>query len=416
MSIIVPDKLDSLIGSGGAVPTAIFDGANLDAFSRLRASNPSSLFSVQCQYNEAPLVMESGTTGTGVAPVHSINDRMVKLRATSGTGTSYIQSFQYVPYQPGKSHLICITGVLGAGVAGATVDVGYFDADNGIFLRQNGTSGLQIVRRTKTSGSVVEEVVSKVNWNINPSIQFDESKSFILIIDLQYLGMGRVRCGFDADGEVKYFHEFLNANAMAVPYMQTATLPVQMLLTATATALAKDCYFKCAAVSSEGGLAVFEDFSFSFATPDLSVTAGSGARTHLVSLRPKTTFNSITNRETLFIESIDMIVTGNNPVFWELCIGQAITGAAWANVNTASSAFEYGTGTISGSPTAVISSGYVAATAGSKSDVSKTLSVKYPVTLDRSGAVRINGTLSLVVTGLGGTSATRGVINYKEIR
>jgi hypothetical protein len=116
------------------------------------------------------------------------------------------------------------------------VDVGYFDSANGIILRQNGASGLQIVRRTSTSGLVVEEVVDQANWNLNTSTYFNEANSFIFIIDLQFLGMGRIRCGFDRDGIIEYFHEFLNANEMAVPYMQTATLPIQMLLTATATA------------------------------------------------------------------------------------------------------------------------------------------------------------------------------------
>jgi len=40
-----------------------------------------------------------------------------------------------------------------------------------------------------------------------------------------------------------------------------------------------------------------------------------------------------------------MIVTGNSPVYWELCIGATFSVApTWADVNTASSAFEYGKG------------------------------------------------------------------------
>ena len=38
--------------------------------------------------------------------------------------------------------------------------------------------------------------------------------------------MGRVRCGFDVAGVIYYAHEFLNANVLAVPYMQTASLPI----------------------------------------------------------------------------------------------------------------------------------------------------------------------------------------------
>lgn len=422
MSGIAPNIV---YGSGtNPMATVIADGANLDAFSRLRVSQPTTLFSVQCQYNVAPIVMESGNTGTGVAPAHSANDRMVKLSATAGSGTSFMQSYQYVPYQPGKSQLILITGLLGAGVAGATVDVGYFDASNGIFLRQNGASGLQIVRRTSTSGSVVDNVVNKADWNIDKmdgtgtsGITIDEETVYILVIDLQFLGMGRVRVGFNIGGVLYYCHEFLNANNLAVPYMQTATLPVQMLLTATSTAATKDCYFKCASVNSEGGASVFEDFAFAFSTPQAAITASSGARTHAVSIRPKTTFNSITNRMTFAIDSIDIIVTGSNPVLWELCVGQALTTPSYSDVNTNNSGFEYETaGTLSGNPSIVISSGYISASNQVKESISRVIGERYPITLDRSGAVRDMGTLTLLLTGIGGTSATRSIINYKEIR
>jgi len=402
----------------------IKDGAWLDAFSRLRVSSPTSLFSVQCQYNNAPLAMESGNTGTGVAPAHSSADRMVKLRATAGTGTSFMQSFQYIAYQPGKSHLAFITGRLDAAVSGVTVDVGLFDAGNGIFLRQNGLGGYQIVRRTSTSGSVVDNAVDQADWNVDtldgngPSgLTLDPEKVFILVIDCQFLGMGRVRVGFDIAGQIIVAHEFLNANVLDVPYMQTLTLPVQMLLTATSSAAAKDCYFKCAAVISEGGEGVFEDFAFAFAVPECTVTAASGARTHLLSLRPKTTFNSITNRETLLLDSVELFVTGNSPVYWELVLGQAITSPSYADVNATYSAFEYSNaGTLSGSPAIVIASGYVASGASIKQSVSRNISSRYPITLDRAGAVRANGTLTLLVTGIGGTSATRGSISFREIR
>lgn len=401
----------------------IADGINLDAFSRLRTSNPESLFSVQCQYNAAPLVMEAGNTGTGVAPAHSANTRMVALSATAGSGTSFLQSYQYIPYQPGKSHQILMTAVIGAGVAGAVVDLGYFDANNGIFLRQNGASGLQLVRRTSTSGSVVDNTVAQASWSIDPltgsgpsGITLDITQSLILVIDLQFLGMGRVRVGFDIGGVIVYVHEFLNANVIAVPYMQTATLPVAMLLTATSTATTKTCNFKCASVNSEGGVA--DDFPYNFATtPEATVTASSGARTHLLSLRPKTTFNSITNRALFTLQSLSLIVTGNNPVLWELCIGQAITGASYADINTTYSAYEASNaGTLSGSPGAVIASGYCIATNQMISQISPSFRHRYPITLDRAGAVRALGTLTLLVSGIGGTSACRATLNYSEVR
>ena len=136
-------------GSGVRPASVVFgDSASNDSFSRLRVSEPVGLFSAQCQYDADPLLYETGNTGTGVAPAHNADTRMVALSATAGTGTSFIQSYEYVPYQAGKSQLIFVTGVIGAAVAAAVVDIGAFDAANGIGLRQNGTSGLQFFRRT----------------------------------------------------------------------------------------------------------------------------------------------------------------------------------------------------------------------------------------------------------------------------
>lgn len=93
------------------------DSARFDAFSRLRTSEPMNLFSVSAQYGAVTVQMERGNTGTGVIPTHNANTRMVELSCTAGSGTSYMQSFKYIPYQPGKSHEIAVTFVAGTRVA-----------------------------------------------------------------------------------------------------------------------------------------------------------------------------------------------------------------------------------------------------------------------------------------------------------
>ena len=385
----------------GSVSVLLGDSASNDSFSRLRVSEPVGLFSAQCQYDADPLLYETGNTGTGVVPAHNVDTRMVALSATAGTGTSFIQSYEYVPYQPGKSQLIFVTGVIGAAVAAAVVDIGAFDAANGIGLRQNGTSGLQFFRRTSTSGSVVTNTVDQSSWNQDKldgtgksGITLDITKAIILVIDAQFLAMGRVRFGFDIDGMIVWAHYMKHANVIAVPYMQTLTLPIQMLITATSTAGTKTAHFKCASVSSEGGFA--DDAGYSFATPEGTVTAANGARTHILSIRPRTTFNSLANRYRYKTTSLEVFVTGANPVFWELCIGATFSVApTFGNVNATYSGTDYGTGGTLSAAGLVIASGYVSATNQSKTSVSREIAARYPISLDRAGAVRANGTMSL---------------------
>jgi hypothetical protein len=251
-------------------------------------------------------------------------------------------------------------------------------------------------------------------------ITLDVTKAYILLIDLQFLGMGRVRVGFDINGVLYYVHQFENANNLAVPYMQSATLPIQMLVTATGSAAPKTSYFKCASVISEGGN--LSDYGYASSTPSASVTAASGARTHLLSVRPLTTYNGLPNREMFILDNLNMVVTGIREVYWEIVVGAAFTVApTYANVNTTYSAYEYGTGGTFSNLTngSVLYSGYLGSSTASNvisREFDRKLSTHNPISLNRAGAVRAMGTVSLLVTGLGGTSAVQGAFNFTEVR
>lgn len=302
-------------------PGIIINSDHLDAFSRLRVSNPTGLFSTQMQYDTDPFQMETGSTGTG-STAWSANTRLLGLTIgpSDGVGTAYTQSYQYIPYQPGKSQLIFMTGVMGPHATGITQEFGYFDQSNGIIYRKSPDGTLNLVRRSKTSGAVVEEIVpqsawllDKLNGTSRSRILLNSVKSFIFFIDLQFLGMGRIRCGFDINGLAVYTHEFNNANNLDVPYMQYATLPVQALITADNTATATTTmYFKCASVISEGGFTT--DYGYQDATPLITAAAGNGAYAHIFSIEPALLFNNVPNKISFLPESLGIYVSGNNPI------------------------------------------------------------------------------------------------------
>lgn len=404
---------------------AITDGVNLDAFSRIRTSNPTQLFQSNMNYDLDPVDMEGGATGSGSVPVLDANVRVADLTVGAGNGTSFLQSYTHTQYQPGKSHLIFTTFTLGAGVADVVKEVGYFDASNGIFLRQNGTSGLEIVMRSSTSGGVVDTAIPQANWNVDAllgggasGLTLDPTRAQILVIDLQFLGMGRVRIGFDLDGQIVVAHQFLNANNLLVPYMQTASLPVQALITNTSGGgPGATLRFKCCSVVSEGGFSNIP--TMISCTPEGTVTAASGARTHILSIRPKLLFGGVVNRSNASIHSVSLLVTGSNPIFYEVCHGVTFSVApTFADVNATYSAFEYGTGGTYSSLASglVVDSGYLPATNQAKESASVEFQHYIPLTLDRAGAHRAMGTVSVLVTGIGGTSACRCSIHFDEYR
>jgi hypothetical protein len=335
--------------------------------------------------------------------------------STATGGKAFMQSYEYVPYQPGHSQLIHITFNMVETKANTLKFAGYSDGVNGIEFQLSGTT-LQF--KLYSGAGNGDQTVTQSNWNLDKldgtgvsAINLDVTKVQILAIDLQALYSGRVRIGFIIGGVFVPAHQFLSGNLIATPYIQTANLPVRCGMTCSGT-VSTTMNFICSSVISEGGIQEVRGRNFSVAG---SVTAGSGTRTHLLSLRPKTTFNSIANRIRFELDSVTVGVTGSNAVLTEICIGQAITGASYADINTTYSGFESSAGTISGSPALVIASLYTGQATGSGSSLTGVQS-KYPITLDAAGVVRALGTLSVIVTGVGGASACNVALNWREVR
>lgn len=400
------------------------DSPSLDAFGRLRISSPITRLDAQFTYGLQPLIYEQLTNGSGAAISHDATNRAASLvlSDTPNGGYAYMQSYENCYYHPGNSQQVFVTFNFQGHTANVTKFAGYGDlSNNGIHFISNGSQLAVRILSNTTNG---DNTVLQSAWNLdtldgsgsasNPSgINLDITKIQILIIDLQALYTGRVRIGFDISGVIYYCHEFLHANVIATPYIQIATLPVICGMSCSNTATST-MLFICSTVRSEG--AELDEEGFNFSTEGTG-TAGNSIRAHILSVRPKTTFNSINfNRTTFLLEGIEVIVTGNTPILWELCLGQAITGASYSDVNTTYSSFEKTEGTISGSPAIVITQGYVAATAVNKSTFSRTVTSRYPVTLNAAGAVRALGTLSVIATGLGATSACRASLLWRELR
>jgi len=396
------------------------DTPAIDAFNRLRTSSPESVFDSQFTYNLNPLVYEAVTANSGATVTHDASNRMAVMgfSGTTTGGKAFMQTYDAFRYQPGKSQLIYISFNFLSTSTNTLKFAGYSDGSNGIEFQQSGST-LQFTLLSDTS--LGDETIEQTNWNLDKldgtgssGVTLDITKTNILVIDMQALYAGRVRIGFDIDGIIIYAHEFTHSNTSAYPFIQSANLPIRAGMTCTGT-VTTTMNFICSSVISEGGA---EEVSARIFTTEGTVTAGSGARTHVLSVRPKTTFNSITNRIKFDLDSINILVTGANPVFWELCIGQAISGTTtFGDVNATYSGFEFNTlGTISGSPTLVIAAGYTQAGGANGGQISRNLISRYPITLDAAGAVRALGTLSLIATGITGTSAMRGSIGWKEIR
>jgi len=396
----------------------------LDGFSNLRTAPPSFVADGQLTYDLQPLIYEQVTAGTG-AVTHDATERCANMTAAATGDTAHMQSYQHYRYQAGRSQEIFITFNFNddTGTSGLVYSAEYGDGvNNGVGFQLNGTTKQFFIRSNTSTG---DNTVSQASWNLDAldgtgtsGITLDTTKTQILIMDVQALYVGRVRMGFDIDGLVVWAHEFNHANEVAYPYIQTANLPIRVGITnGTGTTISEELNFVCSCVLSRGGQDKIAGYDFSV---NGSVTASSGSRTYAISVQPDTVFNSIENRVEFVLEDIS-ILTGANPVYWELCLGQALTSTSYSDANATYSSFRYDTaGSLSGSPAIVFASGYIGSggTGGGSFDVAgdTALTNRYPITLDAAGAVRDVGTLTLLLTGVGGTSACNYSIHWKELR
>jgi hypothetical protein len=255
---------------GAPVPIFHSDSANLDAFSRLRTSDPVGLFSSKMLYDNAPLTYDDQqTSGASTSSTYNNNQASVTLSATGNVaGTRIRQSFRRFNYQPGRSQLVALTGIIaatGAAAAGITRRIGQFDGYNGFFFQYGGTPGdgyLSVGIRTYTSGSAVDTLIIQSSWNIDkmngsgPSgITLDVTKAQIFIIDYQWLGVGRIRYGFDINGVIYYVHQITPANNQALVSISTPNNPIryEIISNGAGSAATATLIHICASVVSEGG-------------------------------------------------------------------------------------------------------------------------------------------------------------------
>ncbi len=394
----------------------------LDAFGRFRVSQPFNTFDIQFTYDLQELFFEELATGSGDV-THIANSSAARLTTgavTSGDGVIF-QTQQYFRYQPGKSQFVAFTCILGAKTSNVRKRIGLFDAENGFFWEQDGTN-LKVVRRTKTSGSVVDNVVNQSSWNIDvldgsgrSGITLDESKDNLYVIDYQWLGAGRIRFGFDFGGQITYVHQIQFANTETVPFTVTGDLPFRCEIFNTATAAGATTFdFTCVGVASEGG---FNPLGVRHSANTGSTGEALTTIEPVLSIRPKLTFNSITNRGQVLPLEINVLSTAE-PILVEIYYKPSLTGASFASAD-ADSLVEFDVAATALTGGHRVSSFHVAGSSQGNKSIpdadSKSLMSKQTLNLDIAGAV--GDILTVAATSLtGSTTDVYVTIDWLELR
>ena len=338
---------------------------SFDAFGRMRTSSPLTLFDSSHRYADNGLwSTASGVSGSGS---FDQNQGLVDLTVTNASGSFVTRETTKVfAYQPGKSLLTLNTFVMSPAKTGLRQRVGYFGADNGMYLELDGST-LSFVERSLVNGSPITETrVSQANWNGDKldgtgasGFTLDISKAQILWMDFEWLGVGSVRMGFVINGQFILCHTFHHANIITSTYITTASLPLRYEIANTAATSGSSTLKQiCSSVISEGGYEL-RGVQQAVSIPiNAARTLGTiGVKYPVISIRLK----SARLDAVVILTALSMMGDTAGKFNWSVVASGVTTGGTWQSAG-ASSAVEYKLDGVSFSGGRTLASGYFTAT------------------------------------------------------
>jgi hypothetical protein len=414
--VMLSDQYGNLVGPANP------SGVAVDAFGRARMSTPLTLFDSSHRYNDNGLWSTSNTAGATYA--HDANAGIISLNLPTTLNAEIVRETTKVfSYQPGKSMQSLNTFVFNPAKSGLRQRVGYFGAQNGVYLELDG-SNLYFVERSYSTGALVETRVSQANWNIDtllgnvassPSqITLDISKAQILFTDIEWLGLGTVRCGFVIDGKLIHCHSFHHANIIQSTYMTTASLPIRYeIKNTTATASASTLKQVCSTVISEGGYELRGDQS-SIGTPVQTPKTLTTAGTYypIVSLQLKST-----NLDAIVIlTALSILGINSNPcsVAWKVIRGTTLTSPSWTSAGTDSSV-EYDLSATGLSGGQVLASGYIGITNQASQTIDVLKEALFKFQLQRNGLTSTPEPITIAMAASVNTVNALASMDWEEI-
>lgn len=390
---------------------------NTDAFGRLRVSAPLTLFDSSHRYSDNGLWATANTSGS--TATFNTSQGLVDLSVTSASGSSVVRETKKVfAYQPGKSLLVLNTFVMSPAKPNLVQRIGYFGANNGMFIELDG-SNLYFVERSSVSGALVATHIPQSQWNYDvfdgngaSGITLDISKAQIMFMDIEWLGLGSVRMGFVIDGKFYLAHTFHHANLIASTYITTACLPIRYeIFNSAATSGASTLKQICSSVISEGGYEL-RGHQSAVSTPIGTPYTLTAADTYypVVSLRLKSTrLDAIA-----IITSLSVLPTSAGNFHWRLNTGGVTTGGTWVSAGTDSS-IEYNVTGTSYTDGRALAAGFTSATNQSASSVDILRDALFKFQFERNGLTSTPYEITLNVASDGAADTVLSNLDWEEV-
>lgn len=411
-TVMLADQYGNRVGA--ANPT----GVAVDAFGRSRVSTPLTLFDSSHRFHDNGLWATSNTSTATYG--HNANAGLITLNLDTTANAEIVrETTKVMSYQPGKSLQILNTFVMNTPKTNLRQRVGYFGVKNGIYLELSGNT-LYWVERSLSNNSVNETRVAQSDWNMDtllgdgPShITLDITKAQIQFIDVEWLGLGTVRCGFVIDGQLIHTHSFHHANLIDATYMTTGSLPVRYEIKNTGTTASNSTLKQvCTSVISEGGYEL-RGAQYAVGTPITLPRDCPSANTFypIISIR----LNPEKNDGIVILTALSMLGVGNNSRFnWQVITNGSITGASWVNAaSTSCVQYDLSGSAITGGRT--LASGFLTSTTQSSASVDILKEALFKFQLERDSLANTSYPITLAVSSAVAGDDVLATLDWEEI-
>jgi len=333
------------------------------------------------------------------------------------------QTRNVMRYIPGRTSTLTYAIRMEMPVTGIRRRMGLYDERDGFYFEDAGVLNAQglpeynVVVRSGTSGSVVENRIPRSEWNgdrldgLGPStIIASPTAQHLLNFEYEWYGAGQLTIGWTINGHTHTIHTFNHANFLDLPWCSTPFLPIRLEIeNLTGVPGTHTLYQGSNSVISEGvpdKLGIAE----SIATP----TTGRNmplANTYypILSIRLKSTALKGIAIPTFF----QAATTDNTTVFYRLVRNATLTGANFVDMPDENSFSQYDLSATAMTGGVAIDNGFVAS-GGGGSGIRLNPDTQYQI--GRGGMGTVSDTLTLAMASSGPNKSALAAMTWIEQR
>ncbi len=257
-------KTTSYDSSGNELFTSSYPGkvdfpsTYFDIFGKLEVAEPFKLYEYSANYPIDTVRYHAILTSGSGSVTRNATKTQIELYTTTASGDRAVfQTRRNIQYNKANAQQVFFVYKPNP-LSNRRERFGPHDDNNGTFFEIEG-SNISIKIRSNTSGSVVDTVVLRANWddpldgNGPSGLTADFTKQSVFKIEFGWLSSRGIRYFIDIQGTIVLVYTYFVSNTLTVPYFANPTLPMRFdCENIGTTSQAQISCFSCFAILSSG--------------------------------------------------------------------------------------------------------------------------------------------------------------------